>query len=60
MARYLVTWEIDIEADTPEAAALEAFAHMQRPGTTANFFTVYDERGDGTSVDLEALATPTE
>lgn len=53
--RYFVTWEIDKYAETPEEAALEAFGHMNRPGTSATFFTVYDDRGDGVSVDLQEL-----
>jgi len=52
MKNYVVSWEIDISAATPEAAAREAFSHMQRPGTTATCFTVTDEAGDSTSVDL--------
>lgn len=50
---YRVEWEIDSEAETPLAAALEAFGHMQEPGTTATVFKVYDEGGNATTVDLE-------
>ena len=53
MTHYLVTWEIDIEADSFEEAAQKAFAIMQRPGTTANVFTVTNEGGDSETIDLE-------
>jgi hypothetical protein len=49
---YLVTWEIDIRADGPKAAACAAFELMQRP-TTATVFTVTDEQGEQVQVDLE-------
>lgn len=61
MPRYLVTWEIDIEdADSPEDAARQAFAHMQRPGTSANVFKVKTRDASGvcqgiTTVDLDEL-----
>lgn len=57
MPRYLVTWEIDIDADSPEDAARLAFAHMQRPGTTANVFDVieHDTNGEAVRVDLEEI-----
>lgn len=55
MPRFLVTWTIDIEGqETPLDAARQAFAHMQRPGTSANCFEVIDsETGEVTTVDLE-------
>lgn len=49
---YRVCWEIDVTADTPEDAAREAFAAMQRPGTTATVFDVTDHTGAVTTVDL--------
>lgn len=49
---YRVSWEIDVTADDPVAAAREAFAAMQRPGTTATVFEVADEHGNITTVDL--------
>jgi hypothetical protein len=42
MPRYQVLWEIDVEADSPGAAAQEAFEAMQAPETTATFFTVIE------------------
>ena len=35
--KYLVRWEIDIEADNPTDAAVQAFDLMQEQDTTANF-----------------------
>lgn len=57
MPRYLVQWEIDIDADSPEDAARQAFAHMQRPGTTANVFDVieHDAGGEKVRVDLQEI-----
>lgn len=56
MNRYRVEWTMDIEADSPEAAARQAFAHMQRPGTTANVFDVQQDDGsDAVRIDLEEL-----
>lgn len=51
--RYLVTWEIDIHADSPWEAAEEAWNHMREPGSSANVFNVFDENGEKTLVDLE-------
>lgn len=51
--RFHVVWEIDIYANTPREAAKQAFAHMQRLNTTANYFEVYDQDGEKTIVDLE-------
>lgn len=49
-------WTIDCDPKaTPEEAALEAFMIMQRRGTSANHFTIVDERGKQTEVDLQAL-----
>lgn len=57
MARYLVSWEIDIHADSPDDAARQAFAHMQRPGTSATVFDVleYDSNGQAIRVDINEL-----
>lgn len=50
--RFHVVWEIDIYAETPREAAKQAFAHMQRLNTTANYFEVYDQDGEKNIVDL--------
>jgi len=38
--QYLVTWEIDIEAGSPEEAAWKALEHRDRKGTSAKVFKV--------------------
>jgi hypothetical protein len=50
--RYRVTWEIDVEADSPLVAAEEAFDCMQGHDTTATVFTVECPSGHRWSVDL--------
>jgi len=50
---YLVKWEIDIQATTPEAAALEARRCIQDPDTLANVYNVIDEEGTTTRIDLQ-------
>ena len=50
--RFHVVWEIDIYAETPREAAEQAFAHMQRVNSTANYFEVYDQDGVRSIVDL--------
>ena len=51
--RYLVTWEMDIYADSPREAAEKAWDHMRAPDSIANVFEVIDANGVGTIVDLE-------
>lgn len=43
MQNYLVEWQINIDAETPEDAARQAFAIMQRSGTSATVFDIYPE-----------------
>lgn len=52
-SRYLVTWEMDADADTPLDAALQCFAALQRRDTTANVFRVFDEDGNEHQIDLQ-------
>lgn len=40
MTTYLVTWRIDIEADSPEEAAAQALATQRDPESTATVFDV--------------------
>lgn len=52
MPTYRVTWEIDIEAETPLNAAIEAEGHMGLRGRSA--FTVCDQvAGDSWRVHLD-------
>ena len=50
--RYLITWEMDIYADSPRGAAEKAWDHMRHPFSTANVFTVVNKDGDKIIVDL--------
>lgn len=51
--KYRVEWEIDIDADTPEDAALEAYAIILDPASTATVFSVTDENDVRVVVDTE-------
>ena len=56
MTRYLVTWEIDYEGDgDPEAAARWAWDVLRKPHSTASVFTMVDEAGNETKVDLAEI-----
>lgn len=58
MPRYFVTWEIDIEdATSHEDAARQAFAYMQRPGTTTTVFDVieHETAREAVRIDLTEL-----
>lgn len=48
-----VRWEIDVDISDPVEAAKRAFEIVQRPGTTANCFTVFSSEGEIDHVDLE-------
>lgn len=51
---YLVTWCINIDADTPEDAAKQALAIMQDKGSTATVFEIKNkDTGATCTVDLE-------
>ncbi len=57
---YIVSWVIDCESTTPEAAAAEAFLAMQRTGTTATVFSVVNTKTqEKTEVDVATLETGT-
>lgn len=49
---YRVTWEIDVEAETPLEAAQKAFAYMQGSDTTATVFSCKPDKGKAVTVDL--------
>lgn len=54
MARYKVTWVIDIEAGTPRKAAEQALRIQRDVFSTATYFTVKDmDQGTEQDVDLE-------
>lgn len=50
--KYLVTWEMDIEADSPRLAAAEALLHHRDPEGRATHFKVSDEDGNVTDVEF--------
>jgi hypothetical protein len=49
---YRVTWEIDIDATSPKAAAKKAREYQIDPDSTATVFDVFNENGKVTRVDL--------
>ena len=54
MAEFRVTWEIDVDAESPQEAAREAFSTMLDPDNEyLPCFTVKDERGNVLTVDLQ-------
>lgn len=50
---YLVTWEIELDAKTPEEAARLALKIIRDEKSLAHVFKVYDENGEEYSVDLD-------
>jgi hypothetical protein len=48
---YSVSWEIELDAETPQDAARLARRYMLATGTDS--FTVCDDQGNVTSVELE-------
>ena len=53
MASYSVTWEIEIEADSPREAAETARALQRDPDAWCGVFKVWDEHGIDHAVDLD-------
>lgn len=54
--KYFVSWEIDIEAASAEAAALEALRIQRDPESIATVFHVIDEMGMDHEVDVADAA----
>ena len=53
MNSYLVSWDIDVEADNPREAAKQAEELFKRSDSTATFFNVIDKStGEETLIDL--------
>ncbi len=52
MATYKVTWDIEIDADSPREAAEQALKFQRDPNSTATVFSVFDEEGNQTQIDL--------
>lgn len=55
MIKYLVVWEIDVEAESPQYAAELAWQIMRRADSTAIVFDVFDGQGSKVRVDLEEV-----
>jgi len=54
---YVVTWEMDIEAETPEAAAAKALEIHRDPESIATMFDVHDmTTGEGFREDMDPFA----
>ena len=54
--QYKVSWEIDIDAESPEEAAQKALAIQRDPESIATCFTVTDECGNREEVDLDTAS----
>ena len=52
---YRVEWTIDIEATSPEEAAKKALEIQRDENSTADHFTVFDEAGDSTDLDVSDI-----
>lgn len=52
MAEYLVTWEVELDASSPEAAAKLARQYQLDEASAATVFYVYDKDGVRHDIDL--------
>ncbi len=59
MKRYLVTWGIEVEADTSEDAARQAFFSHRDPDSIATVYEVQEKTKDGLTekvlVDIQSI-----
>jgi hypothetical protein len=55
MQTYHITWEIEVDAASPEAAAKQALNIQRGHGSIATVFTVVDEKGESKIIDLEKI-----
>jgi hypothetical protein len=56
MSKYLITWQMELEAETPQKAALVALEIQRDPASTATVFDVYDfSKGTSTRVDADEI-----
>lgn len=61
MTSYLVRWDIDIEADTPQEAAKKALEIQRDPQSIATCFTVFEIVSgdvDGKAVECDVEEQP--
>jgi hypothetical protein len=57
MPEYRITWEMDIDADSPIDAARQALKIQRDPDSIANVFDITDEAGTTERIDLEDAGT---
>lgn len=57
---YRVRWEIDVDAETPVAAAMQALEMVSDPNSSAHVFDAVDESGQMERIDLDELLGPYE
>jgi hypothetical protein len=55
MPLYHVTWEIDLNAKTPKAAACKALEIQRDPQSTATVFSVSNQKGAIHTIDLDTI-----
>ena len=55
MTEYMVVWEVQVEAESPEAAARTAIAMQRNPESTATVFEVFPQVGSATTIDLDEI-----
>ena len=55
MTDYLVKWSIDIVAESPEEAALQALAIQRDPNSWATVFKIEQDGSIGTTVDTMGI-----
>jgi hypothetical protein len=53
MEHYLVTWDIDIDADSPKEAAEKALVIQRDPESVATVFRIEDDDRNSHTVDLD-------
>ena len=53
MPEYHLTWEIDLDADSPRQAAEKALTIHRNPESIATVFDVKDETGHTERIDLD-------
>jgi hypothetical protein len=58
MPEYRVTWEIELDADSPREAAAKALAIQRDPDSVATVFDVIDETGNRERIDLDKTEDP--
>lgn len=58
MKNFRVMWEIDIEADSPEEAAVKALEIQRNPDSWATVFDVYHLSHGRVRVDTDELNLP--